>query len=218
MVRVWQFANNRIANRKLSRRLFIRTGNRFTNTIATMKTNKRTLFSFLLILIASSMTLSRANSIYDIDVETIDGETVSLSQYKGKTLLIVNVASKCGFTGQYAGLEELYQKHKDDDFVILGFPCNQFGGQEPGTEEEIAQFCQLNYGVTFPMHAKIDVKGDNQHPLYTFLAGKESPFSGSVKWNFSKFLVGPDGTIIERFGSMTKPMSSKIENAIASAR
>ncbi|MCH6258669.1 glutathione peroxidase [Puniceicoccaceae bacterium K14] len=161
------------------------------------------------------MNASPINSIYDIDVETIEGETISLSKYRGKTLLIVNVASKCGFTKQYAGLEELYQNHKDEDFVVLGFPCNQFGGQEPGSEEEIAQFCQMNFGVTFPMHAKIDVKGDNRHPLYTFLTGPDSPFSGNVKWNFSKFVVGPEGKIVERFGSMTKPTSDKIVKAIS---
>lgn len=172
--------------------------------------------ALLLTLILASMTSANASSLYDIEIETIDGEKTTLSEYKGKTLLIVNVASKCGFTKQYGGLEELYQKYKDQDVVVLGFPCNQFGGQEPGTEAEIAEFCQVNFGVTFPMYAKLEVKGDNQHPLYTFLSGEDSPFSGNVKWNFSKFLISPEGEIVDRFGSMTKPMSSKIETAIQS--
>jgi len=159
----------------------------------------------------------RGEMIYDITATDIDNETRKLEEFAGKVLLIVNVASKCGFTGQYENLESLYQKYKDDGLVILGFPCNQFGGQEPGTSEDIKSFCSLTYGVTFPMFEKIDVNGPNQHPLYSFLTGDGSPFKGKIKWNFSKFLVGRDGKILERFGSMTNPESSKITKAIEAA-
>ena len=152
--------------------------------------------------------------IYTIDVETIDGNITNLSQYKGKTLLIVNVASKCGFTSQYDGLEKLYNTYADRGFVVLGFPCNQFGGQEPGNEKEIMDFCRLNYGVTFPMFAKIEVNGKNTHPLYQHLKKERPGLLGSsgIKWNFTKFLVDPDGNVIKRFASSTTP--EEIENDI----
>ncbi len=152
--------------------------------------------------------------IYTIDVETIDGNITNLSQYKGKTLLIVNVASKCGFTSQYDGLEKLYNTYADRGFVVLGFPCNQFGGQEPGSEKEIMDFCRLNYGVTFPMFAKIEVNGKNTHPLYQHLKKERPGLLGSsgIKWNFTKFLVDPDGNVIKRFASSTTP--DEIENDI----
>lgn len=145
--------------------------------------------------------------IYTIDVETIDGNITNLSQYKGKTLLIVNVASKCGFTSQYDGLEKLYNKYNSRGLVVLGFPCNQFGGQEPGSEKEILEFCRLNYGVTFPMFAKIEVNGKNTHPLYEHLKKEQPGLLGSsgIKWNFTKFLVDPDGNVIKRFASSTTP-------------
>lgn len=155
--------------------------------------------------------------IYDLTATDIDNQPVSLRNYSDKVLLIVNVASKCGFTGQYENLESLYQKYKDKGLVILGFPCNQFGSQEPGTSEDIKSFCSLNYGVTFPMFEKIEVNGPNQHPLYALLTGEDSPFPGKIKWNFTKFLVGRDGTILERFGSMTNPESSKVVKAIEAA-
>src|ERR1700733_5074360 len=142
---------------------------------------------------------ARSASVYDITVKDIDGKNVSLSDYKGKVVLIVNVASKCGFTPQYKALEADYEKYKDKGFVILGFPCNQFGNQEPGTDEEIKQFCTSKYFITFPMFDKIEVNGDNRHPLYQILAGSDSPFPGNITWNFNKFVIGKDGKIVNRF-------------------
>jgi len=153
----------------------------------------------------------------NLTVKDIDGKAVPLKAYRGKVLLIVNVASKCGFTPQYTALQEVYAKFKDKDFAVLGFPCNQFGAQEPGTNEEIKQFCSSKYNVTFPLFDKIDVNGANRHPLYTSLAGKESPFAGDIKWNFSKFLVGRDGTILKRFESPVKPDSAEVTQAIEAA-
>ena len=127
------------------------------------------------------------------------------------------MASHCGFTPQYAGLEALYQKYKDQGLVICGFPCNQFGGQEPGTDTEIKSFCTLKYNVTFPMFHKLDVNGENRHPLYTLLAGKDSPFPGDIGWNFTKFLIGRDGKILKRFSSKVKPDSDEVTTAIAAA-
>jgi glutathione peroxidase len=145
--------------------------------------------------------------LYDFQVKTIEGKQISLSDYKGKGLLIVNVASQCGFTPQYAGLEKLYEKYKDKDFAVLGFPCNQFGSQEPGTESEIKTFCETSFGVKFPLFAKIDVNGSNTHPLYEYLK-KSLPGvlgSESIKWNFTKFLVDRAGNPVKRYGSADKP-------------
>ena len=142
-------------------------------------------------------------SIYNFEMEKIDGSKQSLSDYKGKTVLIVNTASKCGFTKQFEGLEELYKKYQDQDFVILGFPCNQFLRQDPNSNEEILEFCQLNYGVTFPMFAKIDVKGKKQNPLYDYLV-KETG-GKKIEWNFTKFLINHDGEVVERFASKVTP-------------
>ena len=158
-----------------------------------------------------------ADSIYDISLTDIDGKSTSLKAYEGKVLLIVNVASKCGYTPQYAGLEALHEKHKDKGFSVLGFPCNQFGGQEPGTNEEIKQFCSSQYQVTFPLFDKIEVNGPNRHPLYVLLAGEGSPFPGDIKWNFNKFLIGRDGKILKRFDSKVKPDSAELRQAIESA-
>lgn len=158
-----------------------------------------------------------AASIYDITVKDIDGKNVSLSDYKGKVLLIVNVASKCGFTPQYKALEATYEKYQDKGFVVLGFPCNQFAHQEPGTDAEIKEFCTSKYFVTFPMFDKIEVNGANRHPLYQILAGKDSPFPGNITWNFNKFLIGKDGTILKRFDSKVTPDSPEITSAIESA-
>jgi glutathione peroxidase len=151
------------------------------------------------------------SEIYAIEVKTIDGRNMSMSEFEGRVLLIVNTASKCGFTPQYAGLERLYGKYRDRGFAVLGFPCNQFAGQEPGDESEIASFCSLNYGVTFPMFAKIDVNGPNAHPLYRLLKKKKSGLfgSGAVKWNFTKFLVDRKGNVVKRYGPAAKP--EKIE-------
>lgn len=156
-----------------------------------------------------------SKSIYDFSVKTIDGSEQSLSQYKGKTLLIVNTASKCGFTPQYKGLEVLYQKYKDNGLVVLGFPCNQFGAQEPGTESEIKQFCDLEYHVTFPLFAKIDVNGKDEHPLYAWLKHEAPGVLGTemIKWNFTKFLVSQDGQVLKRFAPNDTPES--IESEIA---
>ncbi|MBS9784109.1 glutathione peroxidase [Candidatus Gracilibacteria bacterium] len=149
-------------------------------------------------------------TIYDFEVEKLGGEKISLETYKGKTILIVNTASKCGLTPQYEGLEKLYKKYKDKGFVILGFPCNQFGNQEPGGAKEISENCLINYGVSFPMFAKMEVNGENAHPLFVFL--RESLpgiFGNKIKWNFTKFLIDENGKPIKRFGPTFKP--EKIE-------
>jgi glutathione peroxidase len=158
-----------------------------------------------------------AESIYDIPLKDIDGNSTSLKPYQGKVLLIVNVASKCGFTPQYTALEALHQKYKGQGLVVLGFPCNQFAGQEPGTDLEIKQFCTSKYDVTFPMFDKLEVNGANRHPLYVRLAGKDSPFPGDIGWNFTKFLIGRDGKILNRFASPVKPNSAELTQAIEAA-
>ena len=146
------------------------------------------------------------DKIYDIRVIDRLGEEHSMSEYKGKTLLIVNTATGCGFTPQYEGLEKLYRKYKDKGFEILDFPCNQFGRQAPGTSEEIHEFCQLKYDTSFPQFAKIEVNGANEHPLYTFLKSQKGGLLGKkIKWNFTKFLIDKDGNVIERFAPTVKP-------------
>lgn len=154
-----------------------------------------------------------SDSIFTIPVTTIDGQETTLADYQGKVLMIVNVASKCGFTHQYKGLEAIYQKHKDRGFVVLGFPCNQFGGQEPGSEAEIKSFCSLTYNVTFPMFAKVDVNGDGEHPLYKLLKSEKGGLLGfdAIKWNFTKFLVGRDGNVEGRYAPTTTPESLESE-------
>jgi len=148
-------------------------------------------------------------SIYHFKVKTIDGPETSLSEYQGKTLLIVNVASQCGFTPQYAGLEELYQKYSSQGFSILGFPCNQFGHQEPGNDQEIKNFCSTRYHVSFPLFSKIEVNGENAHPLFQFLKEQAPGLLGSqgIKWNFTKFLVNKEGAVVQRFAPTTPPAS-----------
>ena len=162
-------------------------------------------------------SVQTADSLYDIPLRDIDGQPTSLEAYRGKVLLIVNVASKCGFTPQYAGLEALYQKYKNQGFTVLGFPCNQFGRQEPGTNEEIKQFCSTTYQVSFPIFDKIEVNGKNRHALYEALAGKNSAFSARIWWNFTKFLIGRDGKVLGRFGTRVKPDSTKMVHAVESA-
>jgi glutathione peroxidase len=169
------------------------------------------------VLIFQVITAGAADSIYDIPLKDIDDKDTSLKPYQGKVLLIVNVASKCGFTPQYTALEALYQKYKDQGLVVLGFPCNQFGGQEPGTDAEIKQFCSSKYDVTFPMFDKLEVNGDHRHPLYVMLAGKDSPFPGNIGWNFTKFVIGRDGKILNRFSSPVKPDSTEVRAAITVA-
>lgn len=147
------------------------------------------------------------SKLYDISVHSIDGEKIEISAYKGKVLLIVNVASKCGFTNQYEGLEKVYQEYKDKGLEVLGFPCNQFGAQEPGDEKEIKQFCQLTYSVSFPMFAKVDVNGEQAHPLYQELKKAAPGLLGTeiVKWNFTKFLVDREGNVVKRYAPQDKP-------------
>jgi glutathione peroxidase len=154
-------------------------------------------------------------SFYDHTAQRIDGTPVSMGEFRGKTLLVVNVASQCGFTPQYTGLEALYRKYKDRGFVVLGFPCNQFGGQEPGSEEEIAAFCSRSYDVTFPLFGKVDVNGARAHPLFEFLKAEQPGALGTkaIKWNFTKFLVGPDGAVLRRYASATTP--AEIDAAVA---
>lgn len=158
-----------------------------------------------------------ADSLYDIPLKDIDGKDASLKPFSGKVILIVNVASKCGFTPQYAGLESLYKKYGEQGLVVCGFPCNQFLHQEPGTAEEIKQFCSSKYNVTFPMFDKLEVNGENRHPLYVSMCGTNSPYPGNIKWNFTKFLIGRDGKIVNRFGSSVKPESEEITKAIEAA-
>lgn len=156
--------------------------------------------------------------LYGIEVKTIEGKSLKMAEFQGRTLLIVNVASKCGFTNQYTGLEKLYQSYKDKGFLILGFPCNQFGAQEPGDETEIKNFCSLTYEVTFPMFAKVDVNGEHAHPLFSALKSAAPGILGTegIKWNFTKFLVNSSGAVVKRYAPQDKPesMASDIEAAI----
>ena len=155
--------------------------------------------------------MTSTNSIYAININSLQGSPLDLSNYKGKKILFVNVASKCGFTPQYKELQKLYDEYQDK-LVVIGVPCNQFGKQEPGSSEDIQQFCELNYGVTFPITEKIDVKGSNQHPLYLWLTKKaeNGKKNSTVKWNFQKYLVDENGNFIDYYFSITKPMSKKI--------
>jgi glutathione peroxidase len=159
----------------------------------------------------------KMSSLHDVTVKDIHGKDMALKSYSGKVLLVVNVASECGYTGQYAGLEALYRKHKDAGLVVLGVPCNQFGGQEPAGESAILQFCRSSYDVTFPLTAKVAVNGAKQSPLYAALTSQSSPFPGPVAWNFEKFLVGRDGKILKRFDSGTEPDSAELNGAVESA-
>jgi glutathione peroxidase len=157
-----------------------------------------------------------AASVYDFTVKDIDGKDVMLDKYKGSVVMIVNTASRCGYTPQYEGLQKIYDKYKERGFVVLGFPANNFMGQEPGTEKEIKDFCTLKYNVTFPMFSKISVTGSDQHPLYGFLTNKQTNpgFGGDISWNFNKFLIARDGKIVGRFGSKDKPDDATVTSAI----
>jgi glutathione peroxidase len=179
---------------------------------------KKIIWIFLLLsyLNTSAQSKTASNeSIYDIKIEGIEGNLIDLNKYKGKKILFVNVASECGFTKQYEGLQELYTAYKDK-LVVIGLPCNQFGGQEPGVEIEIQKFCRLNFGVDFPLTSKIKVKGKEQHKLYQWLTtkAKNGKKNSSVKWNFQKYLIDEKGVFIDVFYSMTKPMSKKITKLI----
>jgi glutathione peroxidase len=159
-----------------------------------------------------------AGTVYEFSAPLLEGGPISLAEFKGKVLLIVNTASKCGFTPQYAGLEDLYRAHKQRGFEVLGFPCNQFGAQEPGSAQDIGSFCERNYGVSFPLFAKIDVNGEAAHPLYRFLKQSKHGLFGSqrIKWNFTKFLVDRTGRVVDRFGPFTKPeaIETRIEELL----
>ena len=176
--------------------------------------------SFCCLLLAIGAFVNHATAgpaLQDIPFQTMEGKASSLREYANKVVLVVNVASRCGNTPQYAALEELYQTYQAKGFVVLGFPCNDFGGQEPGTNAEIKEFCSSKYHVTFPILDKIHVKGAEQHPLYAALTAASSPFPGPVKWNFGKFLIGKDGKAVARFEPGTKPADPKVIAAIQAA-
>ena len=176
----------------------------------------RRLYLFATVLLLSVMT-TQAQSLYEIAVKDINGKAGTLSPYRERVLLIVNVASACGYTPQYQGLQAVYEKYAKQGFSVLGFPCNQFGGQEAGTNAEIKEFCSAKFHVSFPMFDKIAVNGAQRHPLYVALAGKGSPFPGDISWNFNKFLVGRDGKILARFDSDAEPESAEVVKAIEAA-
>lgn len=179
--------------------------------------NGRTVLLGLVVLLLSA-SLYAASSIYDFTLNSIDGKPAPLANYKGKVLLVVNVASRCGFTPQYTALEATYEKYKDQGFVILGFPANNFGAQEPGTNEEIKTFCASKYSVKFPLYSKVSVKGDDQTPLYHYLTTDANPsLAGDIKWNFTKFLVDRNGNVVQRFEPATTPDSPEVIAAIEKA-
>jgi glutathione peroxidase len=161
-------------------------------------------------------TDTTGNSVLDVDIDALQGGAADLGQYKGKAVLIVNVASKCGLTPQYAGLEKLQEQYADRGFTVLGVPCNQFMGQEPGSSEEIAEFCSATYGVTFPMTEKVEANGDGRHPLYDRLTGfaDAEGHTGDIRWNFEKFLIGRDGEVVARFSPQTEPESAEVVAAV----
>jgi glutathione peroxidase len=175
--------------------------------------------AFIPSLLFIAFTVAAPTSVLDFTLNDIDGKSVKLSEYKGKVILVVNVASRCGYTTQYEALQKIYDKYRGKGFTILGFPANNFMGQEPGSDAEVKQFCTSKYGVNFPMFSKISVKGDDKHPLYGFLTGKETnpAFPGEIGWNFEKFLVGRDGKMIGRYPSKTKPDSAELAGAIEKA-
>ncbi len=183
----------------------------------TMKTITVLLFSLITLNLGSTSTtmMNDNDTFYDYPVKDIDGNDLSLEQYKGKVVLVVNVASKCGYTPQYEGLQAVYEKYNDEGLVVLGFPANNFMGQEPGTEEDIKQFCTLNYGVTFPMSSKVSVRGKDQDPLFGYLTSQPNQdFEGGIRWNFEKFLIDKDGKLQRRFRSGVEPESEELTSAI----
>lgn len=184
-----------------------------------MHVSARSLLATLSLLAAGGLAAEPAPkgtpvSVYDFVVQTIDGKETSLADYRGKALLIVNTASECGYTPQYAGLQALYEKYRERGLVVLAFPSNDFGGQEPGTNAEIKKFCELRYKTTFPLFAKIDVKGEAAAPLYKYLTGLPGKQGGAVTWNFNKFLVAPDGTVVEHFDSKMAPDNPTLDRQI----
>jgi glutathione peroxidase len=202
-----------------------------------MRMNSRTILSIVLVVVFCVVLVSRAGWLFgkdivhepsakaekapasplDFTVKDIDGKDVNLADYKGKVVMVVNVASKCGLTPQYAALEKLYEKYKDQGFVIVGFPANNFNGQEPGSNEQIKQFCTDKYDVKFPMMSKISVKGDDKHALYKLLTEQSGDFSGEIEWNFAKFLLDRNGAVMARFASKTKPDTDVVTSAIEKA-
>ena len=175
----------------------------------------QSLLALGMVLTMAASLFASAPDIYSFTLPSIDGKPTPLSNFKGKVVLLVNVASRCGFTPQYSGLEALYEKYKDKGFVILGFPANNFGGQEPGTNEEIKTFCSRNYNVSFPMYAKVSVKGADQTPLYQYLTQRtDKSVAGEIKWNFTKFLVDRDGKVVRRFEPAVTPDSPDVTGAI----
>jgi glutathione peroxidase len=174
-------------------------------------------FLLALSVMVSSLTAASAPDLLGIPLKDIAGKDSSLGSFSGKTLLVVNVASKCGYTRQYKGLEALYQSYKDKGLVVVGIPCNDFGGQEPGTEQEIVQFCSSKYNVTFPLMSKVAIKGETPHPLFAALTGAQAGHPGPVKWNFNKFLIGKNGALLQRFESKVEPDSEELKSAIEKA-
>jgi glutathione peroxidase len=175
---------------------------------------KLLLFSALVFGLGTVVANAEQPDVRSIGLRDIDGKETSLKVYSDKVILVVNVASECGYTRQYAGLEALYSKYKGRGLIVAGFPCNDFGAQEPGSNEEIKQFCSSRFKVTFPLFDKLHVTGSEQHPLYAALTGAQSPVPGPVKWNFGKFLIGRDGRILKRFGSGTEPDSAELTEAV----
>lgn len=176
--------------------------------------NLATIVAACALLNTTAILAEETDHLLEIPLRTLDGEETNLGALDGKAMLIVNVASRCGLTPQYEGLEALHRKYADQGFTVLGFPCNQFGRQEPGSPAQILEFCQTNYDVTFPLFEKIEVNGAGRHPLYEQLAGESSPFPGNIKWNFGKFLLSPDGSIVRRFEPGVKPDSEEVVSAI----
>jgi glutathione peroxidase len=172
-------------------------------------------FVVLALVIIMAGSVFAASNIYDFTLPSIDGRPMPLADFKGKVVLVVNVASRCGYTPQYSALEALYEKYKDQGFVIVGFPANNFGAQEPGTNQEIKTFCSRKYSVTFPLYSKVSVKGDDQTPLYQYLTKQtDPPIAGEIKWNFTKFLVDRNGHVIQRFESAVRPDSKEVISAV----
>jgi len=179
-----------------------------------MKLKLKAFTALALLCSAFTMAAEEAPSLLKTPLKDIEGKTTSLEQFRGKTILVVNVASRCGLTPQYDGLQKIHEKYKDKGFTVVAFPCNDFGKQEPGTNKEIVEFCESTYQVTFPLMDKIHVKGPEKHPLYKILTEKPAPFPGDIEWNFGKFLIGPDGKVLKRFRPQVTPESEEVTKAI----
>ncbi len=177
----------------------------------------KTILVILTLMLSMVVHSDSTEDIYTYSLNLINGENISLEDFKGEVLLIVNTASECGFTHQYEGLQKIYEEYSDKGFTVLGFPANNFGGQEPGTDEEIAQFCEMNFGVSFPLFSRISVRGDDQHPLFNLLTNLENPdFTGAISWNFEKFLIDRNGNLVRRFKTNVPPEGEEVREAILS--